>query len=244
MHMVNETNISYPHNRRRITSYFSKLCKSPLIKIKKMEEEKATALAQMKQAVRDLGSSTDNYLDGNLMRFLIARSMVPEKAAKMFVQWQEWRSSFVPLGYIPDYEVRDQLEERKMFLGGMTKEGYPLILVKACRHNSLSKDKLQLKSESYYPERLGKCYMLNTPWFLANMWKMISYFLDKATQEKASSVPWFRSILNPHLFCLIAVVFVYSEEEKKKFIEHLGEDLVSEEFGGKAKLVALQDVTI
>lgn len=239
-----------------------------------MEEDRATALAQMRQDVQDLGSSTDGYGDATLMRFLIARSMVPEKAAKMFVQWQEWRASFVPSGSIPEDEVRDNLDDGKVFLGGLTKEGYPLIIVKGSKHYP-TKDRLQFKKfvvhsldkaivsaykggrengnekiiaavdlgqipyknldphgliigfqllQSYYPERLAKCYMLNMTRFLASMWKMISYFLDKATQEK--------------------IIFVYSEEEKREFVKHVGEDIVPEEYGGKAKLVAIQDVTI
>ncbi|KAL9256136.1 hypothetical protein AKJ16_DCAP02518 [Drosera capensis] len=265
----------------------------------KMEEDKETALAQVRQAVQDLGSSTDGYGDATLMRFLIARSMVPEMAAKMFVQWQEWRASFVPSGSIPEDEVGDQLDDRKVFLGGLTKEGYPLMIVKGSRHYP-TKDRLQFKKfavhaldkaiasaykggrengnekiivavdlgqipyknldphefavhaldkgiasaykggrengnekiivavdlgqipyknldphgmiigfqllQSYYPERLAKCYMLNMTRFL--------------------------------------IMFVYSEEEKREFVKHVGEDIVPEEYGGKAKLVAIQDVTI
>uniref|UniRef100_A0A3Q7E8D8 CRAL/TRIO N-terminal domain-containing protein n=1 Tax=Solanum lycopersicum TaxID=4081 RepID=A0A3Q7E8D8_SOLLC len=44
------------------------------------------------------------------MRFLIARSMNPEKAAKMFCQWKKWRAEMVPLGYITDSEVCPRMD--------------------------------------------------------------------------------------------------------------------------------------
>ena len=80
-----------------------------------------------------------------MMRFLIARSMDTEKAAKMFVQWLKWRSSFVPNGFISESEVPDQLEARKIFLQGPSKTGYPIMIIKACNHFP-PKDNLQLKS--------------------------------------------------------------------------------------------------
>ena len=55
--------------------------------------------------------------------------MDPNKAAKMFVSWQKWRTSFVPLGFIPDSEVLQQLESRKIFLQGLSKDGHADISV-------------------------------------------------------------------------------------------------------------------
>lgn len=84
-----------------------------------------------------------------MMRFLIARSMDPEKAAKMFVQWQKWRSTFVPLGFIPDSEVPDELEAKKIYLQGLSKKGIPILLVKGSKHYS-AKDQVQFKSNSSF----------------------------------------------------------------------------------------------
>ncbi|RVW89242.1 hypothetical protein CK203_032660 [Vitis vinifera] len=63
-----------------------------------MEQINESALTQMRKSVQKLGSSTEKYGDPTLMRFLIARSMDSEKAAKMFVQWQKWRAALVPDG--------------------------------------------------------------------------------------------------------------------------------------------------
>lgn len=75
--------------------------------------------------------------------------MSPDKAAKMFVQWQKWRSDFVPLGFIPDSQVPDELEDRKVYLQGLSKGKYPVVIVKASKHFP-SKDQLQFKSNFAY----------------------------------------------------------------------------------------------
>ena len=63
----------------------------------------------------------------------------------MFVQWQKWRAQLVPLGFIPDSEVPDELESRKIYLQGLSKDGHPLMIVKSSKHFP-SKDQLQFKS--------------------------------------------------------------------------------------------------
>ncbi|KAJ4973318.1 hypothetical protein NE237_006492 [Protea cynaroides] len=238
-----------------------------------MEKNPEIALTQMRESVRKLGSSPENHGDQTLMRFLIARSMDPEKAAKMFVQWRKWRAEFVPLGFIPDSEVPDELGAKKIYLQGLSKNGNPVMIVKACKHFP-SRDHLQLKKfvvhlldktiassfkgqeignekligildlqqitiknidaralitgfqflQAYYPERLAKLYILSMPWFFVSVWRMVSRFLEKATLEK--------------------VVIVTSEEDHENFLKEIGEDVLPEEYGGQAKLVALQDVRL
>ncbi|KAL6187547.1 hypothetical protein ACLB2K_038945 [Fragaria x ananassa] len=237
-----------------------------------MEESQETALTQMRTSVQKLGSSTEKCGDPTLMRFLIARSMDPEKAAKMFVQWRKWRASFVPNGFISDSEVEDQLEDRKIFLQDLC-NGCPVMIVKASKHYP-AKDQLQFKKfvvhlldkviassyrgreignekligildlqqisyknvdarglitgfqflQAYYPERLGKLFILNMPGFFVSVWRMVSRFLEKATAEK--------------------VVIVSNENEKREFIREIGEEVLPEEYGGRAKLVAIQDVEL
>ncbi|EFH66596.1 predicted protein [Arabidopsis lyrata subsp. lyrata] len=204
------------------------------------------------------------------MRFLVAtRSMDPDKAAKMFVDWQKWRASMVPPTGIPELEVKDELEFRKICLQGPTKSGHPLMLVITSKHfpskdqNNLSQfvvyvlDKtiasgikgkevgdeklagvidlanITYKNldarglitgfqflQSYYPERLAKCYILHMPGFFVAVWKFVCRFLEKATQEK--------------------IVIVTDEEEQRKFEEDIGADALPEEYGGRAKLSSSQ----
>ncbi|XVF43540.1 hypothetical protein PTKIN_Ptkin02bG0047800 [Pterospermum kingtungense] len=238
-----------------------------------MEKSQELALTQMRKSVEKLGFSTEEYGDPTLMRFLIARSMNIEKAAKMFVQWLKWRSSFVPNGFISESEVPDQLEARKISLQFSSKTGYAVMVVQACKHFP-PKDHLQFKKfvvylldktiassvkgretgtqkligildfqnityknvdprglitgfqflQAYFPERLAKCYLLNMPGFFVSVWRMVSRFIEKATLEK--------------------IVIVTNEDEKKSFIEEIGEEAVPIEYGGKAKLTAIQDVEV
>ncbi|CAA3028807.1 Hypothetical predicted protein [Olea europaea subsp. europaea] len=237
-----------------------------------MDQNHEHALTQIRKSVEKLGCSAQ-YEDPTLMRFLIARSMDAEKAAKMFVQWIKWRASFVPLNYIPDSEVQDELNARKAYLQGLSKNGCPLLIIKGNKHFP-SKDQLQFKKyvihlldktiassfkgsetgnekligildlqqisyknvdarglitgfqflQAYYPERLAKCYLLNMPRFFVSIWRFISRFLEKATFEK--------------------IVIVTNEEERREFIRNVGEEVLPEEYGGQAKLIALQDFVI
>jgi len=73
--------------------------------------------------------------------------MEVEKAAKMFVQWQKWRSAMVPNGFISESEIPDELEARKIFLQGLSGDKFPLMIVQTNRHFP-SKDQIQFKSNS------------------------------------------------------------------------------------------------
>jgi len=39
-------------------------------------------------------------------------------------------------------------------------------------------------SQNYYPERLGRLYLINAPWGFSSVWSMIKGFLDPVTVEK------------------------------------------------------------
>ncbi|KAL2347792.1 hypothetical protein Fmac_001792 [Flemingia macrophylla] len=238
-----------------------------------MDQQTDFALTHMRQSIQKLGSSAEGYGDPTLMRFLIARSMDVEKGAKMFVKWKKWRAAMVPNGFISVSDIPDELEARKIFLHGFTEDKFPLLIVQSRRHFP-AKDQIQFKKfcaylldktiasafkgreignekmigiidlknisyknvdprglitgfqflQDYYPERLAKCYILHMPWFFVSVWKFVSRFLDKATLEK--------------------IVIVTNEDETREFIREVGEEVLPEEYGGKAKLVAIQDVEL
>ncbi|KAG6599921.1 hypothetical protein SDJN03_05154, partial [Cucurbita argyrosperma subsp. sororia] len=238
-----------------------------------MENSRANALIQMRKAVEKSGINTQEYCDATMMRFLIARSMEPSKGAKMFVQWRKWRDAVVPKGFICESEVKEELEAKKIFLQGLSKTGLAVMIVMAKRHFS-SKDQLQFKKflvhlldkviasgskgkeignekwiaivdlhqisyknvdirglitgfqflQNYYPERLGKCFILNMPWFFVSIWRMVSRFVDPATLKN--------------------ILIVSNEEERRSMIEEVGEEVLPEEYGGKAKFIALQDAVL
>ncbi|KAG5554141.1 hypothetical protein RHGRI_011872 [Rhododendron griersonianum] len=200
-----------------------------------MDESSEIAVTQLRKSVQKLGSSTEEHGDPTLMRFLIARSMDPDKAAKMFVQWQKWRAAFVPSGFIPDSEVQDELEARKIYLQGFSFKGSEIgneKLIAVLDLKQIAYKNIDPRAlitgfqflQSYYPERLAKCFLLDMPWFFVSVWRMVSHFLEKATLEK--------------------IVIVSNENEMREFIGEIGEATLPEEYGGQAELVALQDVVL
>ncbi|KAL9256134.1 hypothetical protein AKJ16_DCAP02515 [Drosera capensis] len=202
-----------------------------------MEVDRAVALAQMKQAILDLESSADNYEDGTLFRFLAARSMEPEKAAKMFVEYQDWKASIVTSGSISEDEVRDHLDDNIIFMGGLTKEGYRLLVCQGSRHRPIT-DKL--KFEKFL------IYMLEK--VLASV-----YEGGKETgNEKLVAIVDLRgvSLKNADARAFITgfqvqqITIVNSEDEKRELVEEIGEDVIPVEYGGKAKFVTIQDFAL
>ncbi|CAK9177068.1 unnamed protein product, partial [Ilex paraguariensis] len=293
------------------------------------------SLTQMRKSVEKLMSSTEKYGDPALMRFLIARSMDPDKTAKMFVQWQKWWTALVPSGFISDSEVGDELGSKKIYLQGLSKNGHPVIIV-SLSYFEVTKDHGSFKGQeignekltavldlqqitfknidarglitgfqflqqdisflhgfpctfyssfkgreignekltavfdlqqitfknidarglitgfqflqitfvrgqtsgfdrksgsrfiiddrAYYPERLAKCFILNMPRFSVSVWRIVCRFLEKATLEK--------------------IVIVNNEDEMREFVREIGEEALPEEYGGRATLVALQDVVL
>ncbi|KAL3510426.1 hypothetical protein ACH5RR_029827 [Cinchona calisaya] len=238
-----------------------------------MDKSQELAVSQMRKSVEKLGVSTEKYRDPTLMRFLIARSMDTDKAAKMFVQWQKWRNALVPLGSVTDSEVQDELEAKKIYLQGLSKKGFPIMIVKGSKHFP-SNDQTQFKKfvvhildktiassfkgreigdekligildlkdltyknvdaralitgfqfvQAYYPECLAKCYIVHMPRFFVSIWRIVSYFLEKATLEK--------------------IKIVNNEEERRELVKDIGEEALPEEYGGQAKLVPIQDVVL
>ncbi|XP_024987952.1 sec14 cytosolic factor-like [Cynara cardunculus var. scolymus] len=238
-----------------------------------MDHNQQPKLTQMKNCVQKLGSSTENYGDPTLDRFLIARSMDPNKAAKMFVSWQKWRASFVPLGFIPDSQVLDQLDAEKIYLQGLSKDGYPVVIIKASKHYP-AKDQPQFKkfvvhmldkviASGIKGKEVGNEKMIGVIDLNQLSYKNVdarglitgfqflqAYYPERLAKLYILNMPWFFvsiwKMVSRFLekATLEKVVIVGNEEEKNQFIREVGEDILPEEFGGQAKLVVLQDVIL
>ncbi|KAL4586435.1 hypothetical protein LXL04_011071 [Taraxacum kok-saghyz] len=213
------------------------------------------------------------YGDPTLERFLIARSMDPNKAAKMFVSWQKWRASFVPLGFIPDSEVIDQLEAKKIYLQGLCKDEIPVMIVKASKHYP-AKDQPQFKkfvvhlldkviASGYKGKEIGNekligvldlnqiCYKnVDARGLITGFQFLQAYYPERLAKLYILNMPWFFvsiwKMVSRFLekATLEKVVIVTNEEEKKQFIREVGEEVLPEEFGGNAKLIPIQDVIL
>lgn len=104
--------------------------------------------------------------------------MQPEKAAKMFVQWHKWRQSFVPSGSIAESEVADELEQRKIYLQGLTKNGYSLMIAVGSKHKP-TKDYTQYKSKLFDHLCFYVCVDINNSEMFLPCAEFLVHLLDK-----------------------------------------------------------------
>nr|GMD24790.1 CRAL-TRIO domain-containing protein YKL091C isoform X1 [Ipomoea batatas]GMD26392.1 CRAL-TRIO domain-containing protein YKL091C isoform X1 [Ipomoea batatas]GMD26582.1 CRAL-TRIO domain-containing protein YKL091C isoform X1 [Ipomoea batatas] len=217
------------------------------------------ALTQMRKSVEKLGSSTESFGDPTLMRFLIARAMDPEKAGKMFVQWRQWRAAFVPLGYIPDSEVPDELESRKICLQGLSKNGLPVMIVREFLVHLLDKT----LASSFKGGEIGNEKLIGILDLQHMSYKNIdaralitgAQFLQAYYPERLAK---FYLLHMPLFFVAVwklvsrflekatleKIMIVSNEEERLQFIREVGEDVLPEEYGGNSNFVAMQDVVV
>ncbi|XP_076898967.1 sec14 cytosolic factor-like [Bidens hawaiensis] len=231
-------------------------------------------LTQMKEQIQKLGSSAEKYGDPTLERFLIEKSMDPNKAAKMFVAWQKWRASFVPLGYIPESEVADELKAEKTYLQGLSsKSGLPVVILKASKHYP-AKDQLQFKkffvhmiekgiASGIKDKEIGNekvvvimdmqnlAYKnIDTQGFIAGFQMLQDYFPGRLAKLYMVSMPWFFASVWKIISRVLEkstsekIVMISGEKGRKKLVEEVGKETLPEELGGIAKLVLLQDVQV
>ncbi|XP_057791434.1 uncharacterized protein LOC131008540 isoform X2 [Salvia miltiorrhiza] len=75
--------------------------------------------------------------------------------------------------------------------------------------------------QEYYPERLGKLFIVHAPYIFMTMWKIIYPFIDKKTRKK--------------------VVFVEDKRLHETLLEDIDKSQLPEIYGGKLQLVPIQN---
>ncbi|XXG54949.1 hypothetical protein AAC387_Pa03g2710 [Persea americana] len=75
--------------------------------------------------------------------------------------------------------------------------------------------------QDYYPERLGKVYLVHVPYIFMAAWKIVYPFIDKNTRDK--------------------IVFVENKVLKETLSEEIDESQIPETYGGKMPLVPIQN---
>lgn len=75
--------------------------------------------------------------------------------------------------------------------------------------------------QDYYPERLGKLFILHAPYIFMKVWKIVYPFIDNKTKKK--------------------IVFVENNKLKSTLLEDIDESQLPEIYGGKLQLVPIQD---
>ncbi|KAK7291510.1 hypothetical protein RIF29_06713 [Crotalaria pallida] len=74
--------------------------------------------------------------------------------------------------------------------------------------------------QDYYPERLGKLFIVNAPYIFMKVWKIIYPFIDNKTKKK--------------------IVFVENKKLKSTLLEDIDESQLPEIYGGPLPLVPIQ----
>jgi len=233
-----------------------------------VDEEKI--LEEMRAKIAELDPLSKDTDEATLRRFLRARSWKLPKAVKMFVDHQKWRRSFVPLGHIPQEQIKNELEAEKVFLQGNDKNGRPVVVILAAKHDAnkrkfdefkrylvfnfdatvaslkpgeetftviLDLKGLALKNldvrgwistfdflQAYYPERLGRLFIVHVPKIFWGAWKLVHPFIDKVTRDK--------------------ILFVEDKLLEQKLQEEIEKEQIADIYGGTLPLVPIQNVTI
>lgn len=221
----------------------------------------------MRALVEKHDPSSKDIDDFMLRRFLRARDLDIEKASAMFLKYIKWRRSFVPNGLISASEIPNELAQNKFFTQGFDKKGRPIALILGARHFQnkggdeefkrfavFGLDKLCARIQAgqekfvvigdlqgwgysntdmrsylgglsilqdYYPERLGKLYIVHVPRIFMAVWKVVCPFIDNNTKKK--------------------IVFVENKKLKSTLLEDIDESQLPEIYGGKLKLVPIQE---
>ncbi|KAL6011789.1 hypothetical protein ACLOJK_002255 [Asimina triloba] len=77
--------------------------------------------------------------------------------------------------------------------------------------------------QNYYPERLGKVFLVHVPYIFMAAWKIVYPFIDDNTKKK--------------------FVFVDDKNLKSTLLEDIDESQLPEVYGGKMPLLPIQDAT-
>lgn len=229
-------------------------------------ELKKVALMRAYVQAKDPTAKVQELDDFMLRRFLRARNLDIEKASVMFLKYLKWWKEAVPKGFISDEEVRNELNQEKMFLQGFDKKGRPVGVVLGAKHHCYKQRQMnEFKSyvvyvieklcssmpagqekftvivdlqgwgysnsdmrgsfaaqeilQNYYPERLGKVFLIHVPSLFMKAWKILYPFIDSNTREK--------------------YVFVEDKNLKSMLLADIDEDQLPVIYGGKLPLVPI-----
>ncbi|EYU24533.1 hypothetical protein ABFS82_04G116000 [Erythranthe guttata] len=233
------------------------------------DEDEKTMLSHLRATLEKQDPSCKEIDDLTLRRFLRARDLDVEKASRMFIKYLTWRRSFVPKGSISVSEIINQLNDNKIYMQGTDTRGCPVLVVFGAKHFPSKGGTEELKRlvvfafdklcsripdgqekltiivdlqgygysnsdvrgytailsilQEYYPERLGKVFMIHVPYIFMTVWKIIYPFIDKNTKKK--------------------FVFIESKKLREALLEEINESQLPDIYGGKLKLVPIQDST-
>jgi len=233
----------------------------------KLEQSRVNLMRSIVEAKDSSAKATD---DATLRRFLRARDLNVGKASELFLKYLKWKRAFVPLGYIPESEVSNELRKNKIFIQGLDKQRRPIGVILAARHNAFDRDLEEFKRLVVYgfdkicacmPRGQEKFVILADleGWGYKNVdiraYLMVLEIMQDCYPERLGKL---FMIHVPYLFWAAwktvypfidkvtkkKIVFVEDKHIKETLLNDIDESQLPEIFGGKLPLVPTQDCVI
>ncbi|CAN1317912.1 Phosphatidylinositol transfer protein 3 [Linum perenne] len=210
-------------------------------------EVERTKLSLLRYSVETQDPSSKEVDDGMLRRFLRARDMDVEKASTMFLKYLKWKHSFLPNDRTgrPICVAFGGRHFQNKLSGGVDewKRYVVFVIEKLCSSMEEGQEKFMAIGDlegwgyansdirgylaalhilqDYYPERLGKLFIVHVPYVFMAVWKVIYPFIDSNTKKK--------------------IVFVDNKKLKSTLLEDIDESQLPEIYGGKMPLVPVHE---
>ncbi|RWW75938.1 hypothetical protein BHE74_00015991, partial [Ensete ventricosum] len=87
--------------------------------------------------------------------------------------------------------------------------------------------------QNYYPERLGRVFLVHVPYLFMKAWKIIYPFMDKNTRKKVIA-PQIPCPFSLHFYMGKVIMFVFVEDKNLRatLLEDIDEKQLPEIYGG------------
>ncbi|KAH6593244.1 hypothetical protein BASA50_007451 [Batrachochytrium salamandrivorans] len=176
------------------------------------EEEEATLFLFKHELEQEGFFSAEKHDDHTLLRFLRARKFQVPAAKKMWIDCENWRKEYGVHTILEDFDFPEYPMARQYyprFYHKTDKLGRPIYIERlgvldVKKLFTITTDTRMLKNhpsltfssvytlvrevsgiaQNYYPEMLGKMYIINAPMLFTVVWNMVKPMLDEVTVKK------------------------------------------------------------
>ncbi|NP_001148849.1 CRAL-TRIO domain-containing protein YKL091C [Zea mays] len=225
-------------------------------------------VAQLRALVQEdhRAKEVDNL---TLRRFLRARGHNVDKAAAMLLKFLRWRAEAAPGGgTVREEQVRGELEQDKIYMGGVDRTGRPIIVGLLAKHYSANRDMAEFKSfVVYFFDKICARIPRGQEKFLAIMdlkgWGyancdvrayiaaieiMQNYYPERLGKALMINVPYiflkvWKTMIYPFIDANTRDKFVFVDDKslRETLRREIDESQLPEFLGGKMPLVSLKD---
>lgn len=208
--------------------------------------------------------------DATLRRFLRARDLNVEKASQLLLKYLKWRQALVPLGYIPESEVSNELRKKKVYIQGFDKQRRPIEVILAARHYASDRDLEEFKRLIVYgfdklcasmPTGLETFVVIadfegwgysnmDTRAYLAALEILQDFYPERLAKAFMIHVPYlFQTawkMISPFIDKVTKkkIIFVEDKHLRSTLLNDIDESQLPEIYGGALPLVPAQDCVI